>query len=252
MSESHRQPLFNNDFNPVYAQDVLLKKLSNYQRNSPIESTKYTFTENGKRIKRMVQKWKDSERWYGEKGIRYYRGALLHSKPGMGKSALVLEIARTLDMPIVVVDLSGFENNEFVKQINEYNHVKGLMLFEDIDCHWKGRENLNKTMHGGLTFDCFINCLSGVQAVQNKYVFITTNNLDNLDSALTRDGRIDDIIELEPLNYDEKCRVAQVICEFNYEDLLISGANDSTAEFENRCIKRALDNHWNPTKYIIT
>lgn len=231
--------------------DVLGNSLAHYRNisdNSRLE--KYTITEVGQTVLDMVSKWVENEAFYHQKGIRYYRGALLHSKPGTGKSALIHEIGKRLNLPILVVDLAGFTNQEFISTMMDYQHVKAIMLFEDIDCIWNGRENMSaqNVMEDRLTFDCFLNYLSGIDGVANKYVFMTTNHLEVLDDALIREGRIDDIIALPVIGRAEKTRIATIICEGTPEEIekiVEDGIDDSTAAFENRCTRIALNKLWN-------
>ena len=100
---------------------------------------------------------------------------------------------------------------------------KSLILFEDIDCLFSDREdssvgnemnvNVKKNSHnrssnnyssiGGnnhktndynyITFSGFLNALDGVSAGEERIVFMTTNYVDKLDSALIRPGRIDNM-----------------------------------------------------------
>ncbi len=60
---------------------------------------------------------------------------------------------------------------------------------------------------------------------------------------------MDERIELLSLNQSEKLELAKTILDFmNYQELDIiveQGKDDTTAEFENRCIRIALENHWN-------
>lgn len=210
---------------------------------------KYVFTEDGKYVSSVVEKWLNAEQWYQDKGIRYYRAILLNGSPGTGKSTLVLEIAKKLKVPIWIFDIQSFDNQEFEKKIEDLPWESGIILFEDIDSVWEGRENKTKSKYfGGLTFDCFINKLSGVKGIKNKFVVVTTNHMEKLDSALLRPGRIDEKIHLKSLNKEEKTQVAKIILENNQElidNIVNEGTNDSTAEFENRCVQKALELYWN-------
>ncbi len=210
---------------------------------------KYIFTEQGERVLSQVEKWLKAENWYEQKNIRWYRGCALIGKPGLGKSALILEIAKKLGIPIFVFDLNTLDNQEFEKKLDDLTKQSGIILFEDLDTIWDGRKNDTRTeQYGGLDFNCFINKLSGVNAIKNKFVFITTNHLEKLDPALIRDGRIDEIIEIKSLNEKERFRMASIILEDNKEliDKAMKNSNElTTAEFENICVEMALLNFWN-------
>lgn len=214
------------------------------------EKSKYVFTETGLHVLSVVEKWLNAKQWYEERNINYRRGIVLHGTPGTGKSALILEIAKKVQIPIFIFDLSTFSNHEFSNRIEKISGGdSAILLFEDIDNIWDGRKIVNK-MHNidQLTFDCFINHLSGVKSIKNKFIFITTNHLEKIDSALLRRGRIDEVIELPSLNMEEKRKMASIILNGNnkiIDQLINDGLQDTTAEFENRCIQYALDNFWN-------
>lgn len=228
--------------------DLVGDEVNHYLVDKPIQfKTKYVFTKQGLEIKEQVSRWAKSEEWYSDRGILYRRGLCLFSSPGQGKSALIHEIAKEIKLPLFIVDVSSFDNKEFCEKLTSIDYVKGILLFEDFDNTFNGRENVNKTdLEKGVTFDCFINKLSGAKAIKNKFVFITTNKLGIIDSSVLRPGRIDEIIELEPLNLDEKRQVAKVIVgDDEIIDKLIEGDDGaSTASWENVCVTAALQNFW--------
>lgn len=247
----------NNKYPIIGASDIITLKFprtlgSNIQDiswSSPVKSNnKYIFTQQGNLVLSQVRKWLKARKWYQEKDIRWYRGAALIGNPGTGKSALILEIAKELQLPIYIFDLQSFDNGEFEKSLSELKYGAGIILFEDIDAIFSGRENLSKSDEfGGLTFDFFINKLSGVDGIRNKFVFLTTNHIEKLDTALTRDGRIDEIIEIHSLNSEEKIKMASIILENNKDlinTVMENSDNLSTAEFENKCVRVALTNFW--------
>jgi hypothetical protein len=215
----------------------------------PSDKDKYQVTKTGHFVIEQVKTWLKAESWYQERNITWRRGVLLHGKPGNGKSALVLEAARRNGLPLFVFDLSSMDNKEFEDTLKRLPAESGIILFEDIDVIFDGRENRTRSENfGGLTFDFFINQLGGVQPVKNKFIFITTNYLDKVDKALTRPGRMDEIIEVVPLTMEEKFNLAKTVLGNDMslvERVMREGEQDSTAEFENRCTKMALDNFWN-------
>ena len=233
---------------PIIDKRFELDDLSFYSlKESP--KNKYIFTSQGKYVLFQVKKWLESASWYHQRNIVFKRACLLHGCPGSGKSSLILEIAKKLNLPIYIVDLSTFDNQEFEEALNNniYNDV-GIILFEDIDAVFNFRENKHASKeYGGITFDYFINKLSGVNGIKNKFLFFTTNHIENLDSALLRDGRIDEKIELNSINMEEKIYVAKTV--FDNDEKLINKVmencdKDTTSEFENKCIKIALNQYW--------
>lgn len=204
------------------------------------------------------KRWLSSENWYKSKGIPWKRGWLLYGPPGTGKTSLARAIAQELDIPIVVFDLASLENDTFMYEWKKLlNKVPCVALIEDIDSVFDGRKNIitshNRT---GLTFDCFLNCLSGIEESNGVLTIITTNNINKLDEALgkpnsqgmsTRPGRIDRTIQLSYM--DELCRrsIAKRILEDYPEEIEIiikEGEGDTGAQFQDRCAKKALKLFW--------
>lgn len=212
----------------------------------------YRFTEAGRQALNQVKKWLGAKEWYGDRNIAWRRGMMLHGKPGNGKSALILEIAKKCRIPLYIFDLASMDNGEFDAFLMSLPSEPAIVLVEDIDAIFAGRENITRTAHyGGLTFDCLINRLGGVNSVRNKFIFITTNHLNNVDPALLRPGRMDEVVEILPLNLEEKRELANIILdEYPHliDDIVTEGAEDSTAEFENRCTRVALEMLWNGCK----
>jgi len=210
-----------------------------------------------------INRWKESEDWYREKSIPWKRGWLLFGAPGTGKSALVRALGQYFDLPIHMFDLSTMSNREFDSNWSEaLSHVPCIILIEDIDAVFKGRDNRLGENGGGLSFDCFLNCISGIQKADGVFLIITTNNVADLDDALgkprtdkhvngtcisTRPGRIDRTLELKTL--DDKCRkkIAERIlsgCQELIEKTVADGEGDTGAQFQERCSQIALKNFW--------
>lgn len=220
--------------------------------DSPESNTdKYQMTADGKLVLQQVQRWYKAGSWYEQKGIAWRRGIALNGAPGNGKSSLVKKVAQRMCLPLNVFDLSSLDNGEFEQALSNLKNQVGIYLFEDLDAVFDGRENITKTSQfGGLTFDCFINKLGGVESMNGKFIFITTNHLDKLDPAIKRPGRIDDVICIQPLNTEEKLAMATVMLDQRsdlIDEVMRQGQDDTTAEFENRCSKLALDSFWGPS-----
>lgn len=210
-----------------------------------------------------IKRWKESENWYREKSIPWKRGFLLHGKPGTGKSALVRALGQYFDLPIHMFDLSTMSNREFDQNWSQaLSHVPCIILIEDIDAVFKGRDNRLGENGGGLSFDCFLNCISGVQKADGVFLIITTNNVTDLDDALgkprtdkhvngtcisTRPGRIDRTLELKILDAGCRRKIAERIlsdCHELIEKTVADGEGDTGAQFQERCSQIALKNFW--------
>lgn len=205
-----------------------------------------------------VQRWYDSKEWYASKEIPWRFGLLFHGKPGTGKSSLTKALAQKLNIPIVVLDISTMDNQEFHAG---YQQALGMtpcvVLLEDIDAVFEGRENIAAEKGQGLTFDCLLNTTSGVEASDGVLLVVTTNNLDKVDPALgqpqpgsqaTRPGRIDRVVELPILDAAGRHKIATRIlegCHWSWiPHVEEAGVGDTGAQFEDRCATLALNLYW--------
>lgn len=215
------------------------------------------FPESVLSLRDEARHWLESEQWYRQRGIPWRRGWLLYGAPGTGKTSLVRAVAQELDLPIIVFDLSTFSNNELVSAWRKLlQRSPCIALIEDIDGAFHGRDNVAGEDGGGLTFDCLLNCLSGIEVADGVLLVITTNRIEFLDPALgvpndtgttTRPGRIDRAIEFPPLDASCRRRIAErVLADVPWaiESLVAEGDNDTGAQFTERCARVALDQHW--------
>lgn len=205
-----------------------------------------------------VSEWLRSRDWYESKGIPWRRGLLLYGPPGTGKTSLVRAVGQELDLPIVAFDLTGMSNDEFLEQWRDLpREAPCIALLEDFDAVFSGRENMLGENGGGLTFDCLLNCISGIEPVEGVLLVVTTNKVENIDSALgvpvdgsemsSRPGRIDRTLELPPLDEDCRRRLAEIIlaeCPQHIERLVEEGFSDTGAQFQDRCRPVALAEYW--------
>ena len=137
-----------------------------------------------------VQEFQLGEIWYNDRGIPYRRGYLLYGPPGNGKSSMVMALASSLHLDICVLNLSS--NGLTDDRLNELmaNLPSGaILLIEDIDCVFQQREKSDEKET--ITFSGLLNSIDGVLAGEGRILFMTTNHIEKLDSALIRPGRCD-------------------------------------------------------------
>ncbi len=222
-----------------------------YYRNPVQQLNAYVYSKTGLEIKSLVQKWIHARNWYLQKSIRYFRSVLLFGPPGTGKSQLIHEIAKDLQIPILIVNVSSISASTLIDYAKQSKYLTPyIVIFEDIDCVFSERNTVDTNItKDPVTFDILLNCLSGVSSLDNSFVFMTTNYPDKLDEALLRPGRVDYKFNYPSLDRDEKLIFAQRLID-NPNDanaIVEEGISDSTAEFENRLIKYCVDNYWSDT-----
>jgi mitochondrial chaperone BCS1 len=154
-----------------------------------------------------VQRFKNSKKRYRELGVPYHRGYLFYGPPGTGKTSLASALAQKFGMSIYGVNLNDFNDRTLAMAIREVP-PDSVILFEDIDCMKGGkaretevnRSAENSTAPGakdtvsdllGVTLSGLLNVLDGFSAPDSVLFMMTTNQVEALDPALLRPGRID-------------------------------------------------------------
>lgn len=207
--------------------------------------------------------WIHSEGWFRERGVPWRRGWLLYGPPGTGKTSLVRAIAEDLDLPVYLFDLASLSNRELVSAWDEMlEHTPCIALMEDLDSVFEGRANKLGESGGGLTFDCVLNTIDGVERSDGLFTIITTNLLDTIDPAIaltrkptaaddedmpTRPGRVDRIIELGTLEEAGREKLAHRILGDWPQAIpkaIKAGEGDTGAQFQERCMRIALAHFW--------
>lgn len=182
------------------------KDIGSHTTAKPFEC--YVLDESSTQARDDFKRWMSLKSWYNERGIPWRRGHLYYGPPGTGKTSLARAIAQEADMPVFAFDLSSLSNNEFCA---EWQRMQGstpcMALIEDIDGCFDGRKNVLEEHGSGLTFDCLLNAIGGIESCDGVFVVITTNKPESLDEAIgkpsdltgtqsSRPGRIDRVYQL--------------------------------------------------------
>lgn len=215
-------------------------------------------------IKELDQ-WLAHEKWFRSKSIPWRRGWGLHGPPGTGKSTLVRAIGMAFDLPVYIFDLAGMDNEMLVQSWDEMLlSTPCIALIEDIDNIFNGRKFVGSsiTSRSHVTFDCLLNCISGVKQSDGVFLIITTNHIETLDPALgipdvngksSRPGRIDKVLKLGFMEEEQRIVLAKHILS-DYPELVNeavkAGEGETAAQFQARCAQIALDRFWTDGKKL--
>lgn len=158
-------------------------------------------------IRQDIEEFLESREWYTTIGIPYRRGYLLYGPPGCGKTSFVKGIAGQIgyniwELPLSSRKLTDGMLNEFIKTIGK----KSILLLEDIDSAFAariqdeeraGEEDVHlgklsiREARSNITFSALLNAIDGAASEEDYIIFMTTNHIERLDTALIRPGRVD-------------------------------------------------------------
>lgn len=213
---------------------------------TPKKESRYYWTEEANLLRRDVEYWARNHSWFVERKIPHRRSALLFGKPGTGKSRMIDEVARSLNISIKRLCISNMSDKEFTNNFH-CHQVYGIILIEDIDVVFRERENvltqfsLTKNL---LSFDTFINTISSPKHNNGVYLVVTTNHPETLDPALTRKGRLDLKLEIKDLDEVGRRHICSNILRDwpeEMEKFIKETGPVPASEFEGLAIERAMD-----------
>lgn len=199
----------------------------------------------------QISKFCKSGTWYRERGIPYRLGVLLYGEPGNGKSQLINYLKENFSLYTGKLMNSG-DTKELCIGFSSFDNISSyikLLVIEDYDSIFNGRENISKTLKGD--FSQLLALIDNFEGL----VFITTNKLESIDPAIgipvdgksTRPGRIHRIIKMGPPSEKVRTDIANNIL-YGYPDKIADvvkeGEGESYAQFTDRCTTLALDLYW--------
>jgi hypothetical protein len=218
---------------------------------------------------REIRFWNRNKYWYEERGIPWRRGYAFYGKPGTGKTSLIRAIAEDLDMPVDIFDLSSMTNHSFMEAWGHARASGGgcphAVVFEDFDAVFDARHpdggRKNKVSTYGVSFDCILNAIDGIERENGLLLFVTTNHVEALDPAMgaperkgpdaeegdsTRPGRIDLVLEVKALDRPGRVKMARRILQDEAWAQQMADRHDGTtaAQFQEKCSKAALRTLW--------
>ncbi|KAI9251581.1 P-loop containing nucleoside triphosphate hydrolase protein [Sporodiniella umbellata] len=206
-------------------------------------------------ILKDIQRFRQRESWYANRGIPYRRGYLLFGPPGTGKTSLVQSVASKVNMNVAIISLSGAMNDENLSILINEIPRNSILVMEDIDhCTIKDPSSDKDNESSKMTMSGLLNALDGVTAQEGSMVFMTCNDINLLQPALLRPGRID--VKME-LGYADKNQILHMCLRFLTDDAptksqyglaekfteLIPDLTVTPAELQNFFIMNIMDKH---------
>lgn len=142
-------------------------------------------------------------------GKKSKTGMLLYGPPGNGKTQFIKHLSRKHSLPIYVVYLNPEYNNYDIARMFASIPRRCLVLMEDFDNYFDGRECLMKNDQVKFTFDAFINALDGIHNDYRQVIFaMTANDITKIDESLTkRPSRFKFVREFGPPSDDVRRKI---------------------------------------------
>lgn len=134
---------------------------------------------------------------YKKLEIPHSRVYLLHGPPGTGKTSLIQAIASKYDMNIGSFSVDSKTCDHHLKTAIKRLPKKTIIVIEDVDSFFVNRQTTNSE----LTYSGVLNAIDGVDRLSDKMIFITTNYIDEIDSALKR--RVDYFVKFDFCTKDQ-------------------------------------------------
>jgi chaperone BCS1 len=200
-------------------------------------------------IQKEIDFFLNNKEWYIKKGIPYNLGILLYGEPGCGKTRFIKQLLNhtkrhgidiKLNNDFDFTELKNIIHNEKISDEYIIPQEKRIIIFEDIDAMCsilqerdikskiikeentgKKKEEKQKYKNNNLSY--FLNIIDGLNECSGRIIIMTTNNIDYLDKAIIRPGRID--IKLNFGRYS-KVDVCNMINHFWGKDINIECIND--------------------------
>ncbi|VVB18211.1 unnamed protein product [Arabis nemorensis] len=135
--------------------------------------------------------------FYKKVGKAWKRGYLLYGPPGTGKSSLVAAIANYLKFDVYDLQFASVKGDATLRRLLLATKNSSILVVEDIDCSvdLPTRSTTRGGLEGStpLTLSGLLNCIDGLWSScgNERIIIFTTNNKENLDTALIRPGRMD-------------------------------------------------------------
>lgn len=160
-----------------------------------------------------LRKFYESSEKYARVGVPYKRNILLHGPPGTGKTSLVKALATELELNLWYLNLGDVVEDGSLSAALRDIGSRGILLIEDIDSFYAANsreekaEGLKTSGRKELSTSGLLNFLDGALTPRGLVVFLTTNHIEKLDTALLREGRVDRKVYMGHPDWEGVCQL---------------------------------------------
>lgn len=136
-----------------------------------------------------VEMFLESESAYLDYGIPWHRGYLFYGEPGTGKSSAAMALAERFGLSVYYLPLGDIKNDADLIELFSDVPPRAILLLEDVDVY---KKNIDRDKGAdSASLSSLLNSMDGIMTPHGLITVMTTNDIDALDPALIRPGRID-------------------------------------------------------------
>lgn len=137
--------------------------------------------------------------WYRSKGVTYARSMLFHGPPGNGKSKTIRALGSHFQLPLYILNLNDAKlSDEGLMRLVREIEDRAFLVLEDIDRVFDHFSTNIAESH--VSFATLLNILDGTLTREGVMVIMTANNIEHMDDAMKRCGRISSIHQFDTMS----------------------------------------------------
>lgn len=145
-----------------------------------------------------IEKFKGNSALYDKYGVTWKRVHIFHGLPGTGKTSTVYALASHFNVSVARVTIPSDMSNTNLESLFCSVPNGSFVLLEDADALFVERNA--KTQ---IDFSTLLNLMDGITTSRGLTLFMTTNHIEQLDSAFLRPGRVDEKVDFLPAGENE-------------------------------------------------
>jgi len=250
--------------------------------NKNYETFETIYHSNKEMLIKDIKRLHDTD-YYKRTGLKRKKGYLFYGKPGTGKTATVMGMSDFDKRHIIEVPLSRVKTNNELEAILTLTHINNIkfyphniiILFDELDIgtklnrkpkskdyenimnHSDENNNINKFIKKSddddeiaceivkdkLSLDTLLSRFDGIGNYAGLIIVGTTNNIDNIDPALYRDGRL----SLVKFDYATNIDIENIIKQYYQieiiDQILIERINKLDKKFSHAKLRYKLEHY---------
>ena len=207
--------------------------------------------ENRNILTSYLTRWSSSRELFEKLGVTHQVGILLYGPPGTGKTSVAKAISLMLNRPLYTINASTFPTI-----VPDFSNLSGgIILFEDIDYIFGGtsgnevrsvNEVTSAASEAKAKANALLQTLDGTGSYPDIIYIATTNSIEKLNEAMTRDGRFDLKIHMDNIASvaeAKKLCLSMTLSEDQADKLLADETLPiNPAALQNKCVQELFKN----------